>query len=180
MLQIVKVLNNSSAVILSQNGLETVVMGSGIGFNKKVGDLISIEKIEKTFTLMGKETNSKFQELITEIPIEHILVSEKIIHYARDVMQKKISDRIYITLTDHISTAITRYQDGIQIKSALLWDIKQFYPDEFAIGDKAVQIIKDDLGVQFLEDEAVFMALHFVNALLDADMGLIHKMTKLI
>lgn len=179
-LKIRKVLNNNVAVILSNNGLETVVMGKGIAFNKRVGDAIPADKIEKVFTITGKETNYKFQELVTEIPLEHILVSEKIIRYAKCNLGKKLSDSIYITLTDHISTAIERYQEGIILKNALLWDIKQFYPDEFMLGEKALEIVKSDFGVEFLEDEAAFIALHFVNAQLDEDMGLVNNMTKLI
>jgi len=179
-LQIKKVLNNNVAVILSDKGLETVVMGSGIAFQKKTGDMIPDEKIEKVFTLTGKDTNSKFQELVTEVPMEHILVSEKIIRYAKSNLGKKLSDSIYLTLTDHISTAVQRYHDGIILKNALLWDIKQFYPDEYVIGYKAVGIVKADLGVEFLEDEAAFIALHFVNAQMNESMTLVHDMTKLI
>ena len=77
---------------------------------------------------------------------------------------KQLRDTIYITLTDHISTAIVRCKEGLILKNALLWDIKQFYPDEFAMGIKAVGIIKEELGIEFLEDEAAFLALHIVNA----------------
>jgi Transcriptional antiterminator len=179
-LKIKKVLNNNVAVIMPEIGLETVVMGTGIAFKKKAGDLILEEKIDKTFTLMGKETNSKFQELITEMPMEYILVAEKIISYAKDVMKKEVADSIYITLTDHISIAVNRYKEGNPLRNAFLWDIKQFYPNEFSIGSEAIHIVKADLGIEFLEDEAAFMALHFVNAQLNEDMTLVYNMTKFI
>ena len=112
--------------------------------------------------------------------MEHILVGEQIIALAKIELGKKLSDGIYVTLTDHISSAIDRSREGIFLKNALLWDIRQFYPDEFHLGKKAVEIIREELGVELLEDEAAFIALHFVNAQLDENMTMVHDMTKLI
>jgi len=179
-LKIEKVLNNNVAVIKDNKGHETVVMGRGIVFKKKPGDFIPPEQVEKVFTLTGKETSSKFQELLTSSPLEHVLVSEKIIRVAKARLGKKLSDNIYVTLTDHISMAIDRYREGHILKNAFLWDIRQFYPEEFRLGMEAIRIIRADCQIEFLEDEAAFMALHFVNAQLDEGMTMIHDMTKLI
>ena len=69
-----------------------------------------------------------------------------------------------MTLTDHINFAIARYTDHISLENALLWEIRKFYPDEFGIGKYALQLIKKRLGADLPEDEAGFIALHFVNA----------------
>ena len=53
---------------------------------------------------------------------------------------------------------------GIQLKNPLKWDIARFYADEYAVGRKALEIIKHDLGVEMEDDEAAFIAVHFVNA----------------
>jgi len=179
-IQIEKILNNNAVVILSEEGLETVVMGKGIAFRKKAGDMIPKEQINKVFTLTDRKNNSMFQELVTDIPIEHILISEKIIKYAKANLGKKLSDTIYVTLTDHISMAIQRYKEGIILKNGLLWDIKQFYPDEFIMGNKAIKMIQADTGIELLEDEAAFMAMHLVSAQLNEDTSLVYNMTKLI
>ena len=176
-----RVLNNNAAVVLSDKGDETVVMGKGIAFRKSSGDFIDAErKVEKVFTLSENDANSRFQKLVAEVPIEHIIISEQIITHAMSCLGKKLNDNIYITLTDHINSAIQRYKDAIVLKNALLWDIRQFYPDEFSIGLEAIEMVKSKLGVEFIEDEAAFMALHFVNARMETDMTLVHDMTKLI
>ena len=46
----------------------------------------------------------------------------------------------------------------------MLWDIKRFYKDEFYIGQKAVEMIAQRTKIILPEDEAGFIALHFVNA----------------
>ena len=69
-----------------------------------------------------------------------------------------------MTLTDHINFAIERVSQGIEPQNALLWEIKRFYPQEFQLGIYALELIQDRLGILLPEDEAGFIALHFVNA----------------
>ena len=49
-MKIEKVLNNNVIQALDNN-VEYIVMGKGLGFQKKVGNLVDKEKIEKTFVL---------------------------------------------------------------------------------------------------------------------------------
>ena len=60
--------------------------------------------------------------------------------------------------------AVKRYLDGMQVPNPLLLDIKRFYNKEYEIGCQALEIIKDQLKVELPEDEAGFIAFHFVNA----------------
>ena len=53
-MQIEKILNNNVVQALDNN-VEYIVMGKGLGFQKKVGDLVDKEKIEKTFILENTE-----------------------------------------------------------------------------------------------------------------------------
>ena len=53
---------------------------------------------------------------------------------------------------------------GIEPQNALLWEIKRFYPQEFQLGIYALELIQDRLDILLPEDEAGFIALHFVNA----------------
>ncbi len=168
-MQIYKILNNNVAVVLDENGREKVVMGRGICFKKKAGQLIPDEIIDKTFFLSGSEANSKFQALIQDIPMEHIAIGEEIISRAREQLGKKLSDMLYISLIDHVHTSIVRFLDGITVKNVLLWDIRRFYRDEFQIGLWALELIEEKCKVRLPEDEAGFIALHLANAQMDED-----------
>ena len=168
-MQIYKILNNNVAVVLDENGREKVVMGRGICFKKKAGELIPDEIIDKTFLLSGSEANSKFQALVQDIPMEHIAIGEEIISRAREQLGKKLSDMLYISLIDHVHTSIVRFLDGITVKNVLLWDIRRFYRDEFQIGLWALELIEEKCKVRLPEDEAGFIALHLANAQMDED-----------
>jgi beta-glucoside operon transcriptional antiterminator len=178
--RIEKVLNNNVITVINDQNKELVVMGRGLAFKKKSGDLVEEEKIEKIFTLDNKGISDKFKTLLSEIPIEHMELAEEIINYAKMYLGKKIHDNIYVTLTDHISFAIERFSRGIEIKNALLWDIKRFYKDEFEIGRAALQIIRKKFDILLPEDEAGHIALHLVNAELNEEMPNIISITKIM
>lgn len=175
-----KVLNNN-VVVINENNIEQIVMGRGIAFQKKVGDNLDESKIDKVFTLTDKEVAGKFQELLVSIPMEHIELGEEIVTYARTKLGKKLNDTIYISLVDHIDTAITRAKEGINIKNFLLWDIKRFYKTEFEIGLNSLAIIKEKTGISLEDDEAGFIALHIVNAEMEEDkMHDVYQITKVM
>lgn len=162
-----RVLNNNTVISSNSKGVDVLLMGKGVAFGKKKGQPVDMEQIEKTFLLKDKETQSKFTELLINVPMEYILVSEKIINFGKIKLGKNLNEIIYVNLTDHIHSAIERYQEDIILKNPLRWDIARFYPDEYAVGEKAIEIVRKDLGVTFEIDEAAFIAIHFVNAEMD-------------
>jgi beta-glucoside operon transcriptional antiterminator len=112
--------------------------------------------------------------------MEYMLLSERVIDYAKIRLGKKLNDCIYVTLPDHISTAIARYKENIVLENPLLWDIKRFYSDEFNVGLKVNQIVLEETGIKFLEDEAAFIALHFINAELNGQMKNVYGITQIM
>lgn len=155
-------------------------MGRGVAFNKRTGDEIDEEKIDKIFTLEDEDITKKFKTLISDIPIEYMELSERIINYAKIQLGKKLNDSIYISLTDHLHFAIERYNNNLPIKNALLWETKHLYKEEFDIGIEALNMICDQFNVILAEDEAAFIALHLVNAQFNEDMTNTVDMTKVI
>ena len=132
------------------------------------------------FRARPDQLSDRFQQLITSIPLPHFLMSERIINHAKIALGKELSDSIYVTLPDHISAAVNRYKEGIVLPNPLLWDIRQLYKDEFRVGLKANEIVKEETGVEFTDDEAAFIALHFVNAQLGGEIRDIYDMTYLM
>lgn len=180
LVRIEKVLNNNVIIVRNEHRKESVIMGKGIAFRKKEGDIVDEDKIEKMFTLDNKGLSEKLQTLLAEIPLEHMEVSEKIISYAKLHLGKRLHDSIYVTLTDHISFAIERSFKGIEIKNPLLWDTKRFFSEEFAVGLEALKILRQDLGVVLTEDEAAQIALHLVNAEMNENMSNTVDITKIM
>ncbi len=180
-MQIYKILNNNAAVVRDESGQEKIVMGKGICFQKKTGAGIDPSVIDKTFLLSAKDANDKFRTLIRDIPMEHVAVGEEIIAKAKEELGKDLNDMIYISLIDHVHTSIIRFLDGITVKNVLLWDIRRFYKDEYAIGLWALAHIKKQIKIELPEDEAGFIALHLANARMDTSvMQNMYEITKVM
>lgn len=178
-MKIKKILNNN-AVVSIKDKQEIIIIGRGIAFNKCLGDDIHEQQIEKIFTLENEDIQNKFKTLITDMPIEYMEISEKIISYAKMKLGKKLNDSIYIHLTDHIHFAIKRYKNNLPIKNGLLWETKHLYKDEYEVGLEALNMICEQFGVILPEDEAGFIALHIVNAALNEEMPVIKDMTNVM
>ncbi|AZP04367.1 BglG family transcription antiterminator LicT [Jeotgalibaca ciconiae] len=180
-MKVVKVINNNIIKSFDQENNEVLVMGKGLGFQKKPGDEVDTDLIEKVYVSSQELNSNKLAQLLADVPIEHVQIANEIISFAKASLGKKLNDNIFLTLTDHISYAIERYNNGIPIKNALLWEIKRFYNHEFLIGKESLNMIKNKLGIDLPEDEAGFIALHIVNAELDmAQVSQVSEMTKII
>lgn len=159
-----KVINNNIISAYEKSGAEVIVMGRGIGFKKKQGEVVPADQISKIFRIKSQTLAEQFKELLANMPLERVRISDEIISHAKDHLKLKLNQSIYVTLTDHINFAIERVSQGIEPQNALLWEIKRFYPQEFQLGIYALELIQDRLDILLPEDEAGFIALHFVNA----------------
>lgn len=180
-MKVVKVINNNLVKSYNEKKQEILVMGCGLGFKKKQGDIIDESLIEKIYTSINQTHTDRLSALLEKVPFEYIQLTNDIIGYAKVSLGKKLNDNIYLTLTDHISYALERIQNGMVLKNALLWEIKRFYNHEYLIGKEALAMIKKKTGIELPEDEAGFIALHLVNASMDSfEMGQVTDMTQII
>jgi beta-glucoside operon transcriptional antiterminator len=177
--QIAKILNNNVVVVWDEHQQEQVVMGRGLGFQKRAGELVDQALIEKVFALQDHGLVTQLTELLARIPVEVMAVCDRIIARAASQLGP-LQESLYIRLTDHCFFAIERQKEGIAIPNALLWETRNLYPREFALGQEARAIIAQRLGVELPEDEAGFIALHLVNAQLNSDMPEVLHITEVM
>ena len=163
-MKIDKIINNNIVSAIEADGKEVVIMGRGLGFGMKPGKEIPEGKIEKVFRLDSQNSTDKFKELLANLPLEHIQASTEIINYAKSVLNRRLNQSIYITLTDHINFAIERFKEKMMFTNPLLNEIKTFYKEEYLIGEYAVALIERRIGITLPVDEAGFIALHIGNA----------------
>ena len=140
------IINNNVVSSKDDNGREVVVMGRGIGFGRKKGDALPQEGIDKIFTVGDEESLRKFKDLLAGIPPEYLQVSNEIISYAKEKLDVELHPNIYLTLTDHISFAIRRKEEGQVFPIPMEAEIRRFYPLEYQIGIHAVTLIEEKLG----------------------------------
>lgn len=180
-MKIEKVLNNNVVLAFNESDQEMVVMGRGIAFQKHPGDEIEEDKIEKTFVPEGQDVMEHLLTLYRDIDPDILEVATNVIKYAQGVLRARLSNHIYLTLPDHLSYAISRAKERLDIKSPLTWEIKRFYKIEHEIGLKALELVEKNLNIQLPETEAAAIALHIVNARQDEqDLQVTIKMTEMV
>jgi beta-glucoside operon transcriptional antiterminator len=178
-LVIKKIFNNNAVLVKDINKKEIVLIGSGIAFKKRIGDIVDRDLIEKIFTLKEEGATEKFKILLDNIPTEHVAMCYDIIEYAKNKLNVELSDYIYVTLTDHVNYALKLLDEGLNRPNALIWEVKKFYPKEFQIGLKALDIIEEKTGKRLPNDEAGSITLHLINAQLNTNYENIQDITKI-
>ena len=162
-----KVINNNVISSWDADHKEIIVMGRGIGFQKKPGQPVREEEIDKIFRLESRDVRERFESLLENMPLEYIRISADIISYAKERLNTGLSQNVYLTLTDHIGFAIGRFREGMDFSNALYREIKRFYPEEYEIGIYALELIEKRTGVRLPDDEAASIAIHLVDAEFD-------------
>lgn len=151
-------------MVVNKNNEELVLMGRGLGFNVRVSDVVDPSLVEKTFRIEDKNTTTSFGEFIANLTADQFDLTEKIIDYAKNLIESKLSDYLYLGLTDHIDFIVSRIKSGIVIRNPLIREIKKSYPNEFNVGLYALKLIEKQYEIVLPEDEAASIALHIVNA----------------
>lgn len=164
-----RVFNNNVAMVTSDDGSELIVIGRGLCFDRHAGDAIDEASIEKTYALQegtsqDSRTIDRLAHLLESIPTVNLVIAEDIVQMLRRELNVDINDKILIALADHISLALERERKGVSCENPLLLEIQQFYRKEYALAGRALQIIKEYMGIQMSEEEQGFITLHIVNA----------------
>lgn len=178
-MEILRVYNNNVAAVI-QDGDEMIVSGRGICFQKKKGDVIEVEKIEKYFVLKDKHVISRVEELLQNISTVYLDLVDEIVNMIKENSDLELSENIYITLIDHISLFMEREKKNISFKNPLLMDIKHIYKKEYELARKARKIIEKYFDVRVSDDEVGSLTLHIVNASMNQSFDITMRAPKLI
>ncbi len=175
-----QILNNNLVLTRNEAGEEIIVKGKGVGFKKSKGEIVDESKIEKVFTFEKSQEKKRFQNFISDIPMEYISMTDKIVDYAIIQYDMKLSDSLYIALSDHLEGVCSRYEKGIQMPNGLLFDIQRMYRNEYNVGKYALRILKKEKNIELKNDEAGYIAMHLINAQTDVDINDIYLITKIV
>ena len=179
-MKVTRIINNNVVAAVDDYNHELVLMGRGIGFKKKIGDLVDPDSVEKQFARFDEQQTLNFQRLAQEVPYEYMHMTNEIVAYAQISLNKELNEELYISLMDHLNFAINRMKQGIYLPNSMLWEIKHYYNHEYRIGMEAISIVKNHSGITLPADEAGFIAMHILNAEMELDMDRTRMMTKII
>lgn len=162
-MRIFRIFNNNVVATITDDRKEAIAQGSGIGFQKKAGDLLDETKIEKLF-IFHDEERTKFDKLMEDTPIEYFQVADLIAQKAMSDLHIRLDNKVLISLTDHISFAIEREKQGVHLPNLMMSEVRSLYKEEYQIGLWALDAIRDVTSIALPQDEAAYIAIHIMNA----------------
>jgi len=163
MYRVLQALNNNVALVKDEFEQQFVVMGLGIVFQKRKGDLIHKDKVEKVFSLKNSESQENFMSLLKDVPLDFITVTYDVIETLSSKYDYPVQEYLYVTLTDHIHCAYKAVlEDNYQETN--LPNISQQYSIEYVIAKEALSMFRRRLLNDLPDDEIGRIALHFINA----------------
>lgn len=162
-MQVVRSLSNNAVLAQTGDGAKCVLVGKGIGWNKRLGDAVDMAAVTHRFVPDGRHTLPQLAAFISDIPLDIVLVAQKVVAALTARTAITGSQGLLLTVADHIHTARLRLETD-EGDHPLGWEVAQLYPDEFAAGREAVAIVERELGWSLPNGEAVAFALHLINA----------------
>lgn len=162
--KIIKIYNHNVVMAAEENGKQVVIIAKGIGFGKKIGEVINeIGDDRKVFYILDENADAAE---ITQLShdLEQVKnITYEIVEYAAAKLSIH-NDKLYDALLDHISFAIQRLKLGIPIENPFINEITILYSKEFEVAQQAAKLIKERLYMEIGDDEKGFIALHLYSA----------------
>ncbi|MBP9920969.1 PRD domain-containing protein [Proteiniclasticum ruminis] len=158
---LVKKTFNNNAVLVSLGQNEYILIGKGIGFNKKKGSILMESNLIENVFIQVDETNKNQYEYLLETTDEKIVkIVEDIVSMAEKELGETLHVNIHFGLIDHINFALSRIREGIEIVNPFLLETRMLYKKEYAIAEKAVEILKEQMNIEIPESEIGFITFH--------------------
>ncbi|GAB6168903.1 PRD domain-containing protein [Clostridium carnis] len=156
---------NNNIVLVRDNGKEKILFQKGIGFAKKLGEIIEKGiKIEKVFVIESEENQRNFNEIVDRVDNKLIGIVEEAIVDITNELGEELNENIHIGLVDHLSFAIKRLKDNEEIQNPFLVEIETLYSKEFDLAYNLVKKIERSLNIDIPDGEVGFIALHIHSA----------------
>lgn len=170
-MRINKVINNNMVSVVDDKGDEVLLRGPGLGYGKRAGDSVALEKVEQRYVLEGSSIAKRLHEITFEVDPEIVDVVFDAVGAIKSASSVELSDSLYVLLTDHIYNLVERLNAGISFDNRALQSMASLYPVEYQIACEAIQLIKSRLPYPIEDSEANLVTLHIVNAELNGDMS---------
>lgn len=170
---------NNNAVLVTKDDTDYILIGRGIGFDKKRGDRIPESRmIENVFIMVDEKNRQQYENLLENVDHRLLTITEDIIRMAEEDFKEKLHADTHLGLVDHISFAVRRIKEGIGVVNPFLVETRMMYRQEYAVAAKAVRLIRDRLGIEIPESETGFIALHLHGGRLSGRTGASMKYVK--
>lgn len=163
-MRVKRVISNNAVLALDDDGHEVVALGRGLGHGRRPGESLPPDRIEQVFVAGGDALGDRLTQFLGEVPLECVRAAARIADLAHERLGIRVTQSLILPVADHLQFALQRHRDGIPMEYPLRWEVAQLYPDELAVGRDSVELASRVLQIPLDPNEAVALALHFVNA----------------
>ena len=161
---VIKSLNNNM-VLVKDNGIEKILLSKGIGFNKKLGDIICEDVVvDKIFSIEDKQNQKNLKEVYSRVDGEFVAICEEAIAEICEELGEELNESIHIGLIDHLALAMKRLKNKEEIVNPFIVEIETLYNIEFEMAKKIIKKIQRKYKVKFPKGEVGFITLHIHSA----------------
>lgn len=161
MYRVIKVLNNNGVLVYDmKRDEEAILLGSGIGFGKRINERFERDENTKRYTIVDREEKKRTgRQVLSGMDPAFLELAGRIVELAGQELGR-LNPNILIPLADHIAVAVERMQNGILLKNPFHNDIHILYPEEYRIALKSRDMIHDEVGCVLCDDEVGYITLH--------------------
>lgn len=157
--KVLKILTHN--ILIGENqGKEYMLIGKGIGFQKKPGMLVSEEQTSNYYIIQDAKKISDYEKVVLDTPDQTLLATEKAILYAEEKLNVKFDESIHLSLLDHINFAIYRLEHQLQVGSFLTEEYYVMYSELYELAVEMVKMINQTIGVTLPSSEVGAIILH--------------------
>lgn len=179
-LLIEKVLNNNVLIAEHPSYEEVVLIGKGLGFNRKQGDFIETDSVEKLFVLKNEKEQQNYIKLLPFIDEALLEVIISAIGLIKNRTHTQLDEHIHVALTDHLMFAINRVSQGMEMNNPFLIETKTLYRHEYEIAAEVVDFINKKTGVSLPVGEIGFIAIHIHSAMTNRNLSEVNQHSQLV
>ncbi|CEG25396.1 glucose PTS transporter transcription antiterminator GlcT [Bacillus sp. B-jedd] len=175
-----KILNNNVLIAENPEYGEVVLIGKGIGFNRKPREFLDPSAAEKVFVLKNEKEQQNYIKLLPflEENLQQLIISA--IELIKKEAGESLNEHIHVALTDHLMFTVSRVANGLEIRNPFLVETKALYPLEYRIAKDVLQLFEEIAGIVLPEGEAGFIALHIHSAMTNRELSEVNQYSQLV
>lgn len=176
-----KKVNNNVVLVEDPAGNQEILIGNGIGFDAKINcEFTQRQRVKQTFVLKDQINKEKFKSVLENIDAEKVAFLEEQIGWIQEELNTPLNESIHVTFIDHIAFAITRYENNMDFRNPLDFDISLIYREEYCLAEELLKKLNQKFNMELSHDEAGFLAIHIHAARKDENINKSESRVKLI
>lgn len=154
---------NQNALLVEEGKKQFVVLGKGIGFGKKKGEIISEVQGLRYYEIT--ENNPK--NILESISEKNLEIAEEIAEVTAKKFKTVISAESIVSLASHLEFIHDRHQEEATFQEPFAYELKYLYAEEYNLAKWTIDYINKNYHLSLPLAEVSFFTLHFVNMQLD-------------